>query len=100
MENEIVVIGSSAFVAGFALAGVRRTELASAQTVLATLQHHMDAGLIILEEELMAPLPPSRRQEIETSIRPVIIPLSRDAAAQTRRLRSAVINTLGVDLLR
>jgi vacuolar-type H+-ATPase subunit F/Vma7 len=100
MDSQIVVIGTTEFLPGFALAGVRNTVLANPQTVLQQIDAHRDAGIIILEEELSRDLPIARREELETSVRPVIIMLAKDPTGQTSRLKRAIMNTLGVDLLK
>jgi V/A-type H+-transporting ATPase subunit F len=97
---EIIVIGTTEFLPGFALAGIRNTVLASRETVQEQLKQHADAGIVILEEELAAELPQAKREELETSIKPVIIMLAKDPSSQTLRLKRAIINTLGVDLLK
>ena len=100
MESQIVVIGTTGFLPGFALAGVRNTVLASTETVEQQLETHKEAGIIILEEELASHLSTARREQLEISIKPVIIMLAKDPSGQTQRLRRAIINTLGVDLLK
>jgi len=100
MESEIIVIGTTGFLPGFALAGVRNTVLASAETVEKQLDAHKEAGIIILEEELTSKLSTARREQLEISVKPVIIMLAKDPSGQTMRLRRAIMNTLGVDLLK
>lgn len=97
---EVVVIGGTGFLPGFELAGVRTTVLASKSDVLDRIKEHKDAGLIILDESLTVELPFTKREEIETSVKPIIISLSKDGSAQQARLKRAIINTLGVDLLK
>jgi vacuolar-type H+-ATPase subunit F/Vma7 len=97
---EIVVIGATSFLPGFALAGVRKTILATKNSVLEQVEQHHDAGIIILDETLLADVAQAKRDELETRIKPVVIVLARDGANQKLRLRRAIMNTLGVDLLK
>jgi vacuolar-type H+-ATPase subunit F/Vma7 len=96
---ELVVIGTTGFLPGFALAGVRKTVLADASEVMRSVEKHHDS-IIILDERLASALPQQQREMLETSTRPVVITLAKDGAAQEARLRRAIMNTLGVDLLR
>lgn len=96
---ELVVIGTTGFLPGFALAGVRKTVLCGADDVMRNIEQHQES-IIILDERLAAALPPQQRETLETSVRPVVITLAKDGAAQEARLRRAIMNTLGVDLLR
>lgn len=97
---ELVVIGTTEFLPGFALAGVRNTVLASSTEVMSRIKEHSDAGLIIIDERLLNELSAAQREELETSIKPVIITLAKDSQQQEARLRRTVMNTLGVDLLK
>jgi vacuolar-type H+-ATPase subunit F/Vma7 len=97
---EIVIIGATEFLPGFALAGTRTTVLANRKDVLEKVAQHKDASVIILDESLAASLTAAQRQELETSIRPVIITLSKDSAEKRMRLRRSIMSTLGVDLLK
>ena len=97
---ELVVIGTTEFLPGFALAGVREIVLATPKTVMDTIKQHTNAGLIILDEELMHELSSAEREKLETSVQPVIITLAKDSRQQDERLRRTVMNTLGVDLLK
>lgn len=98
--TELIVIGSTAFTPGFALAGVRTTIISTPERVLADIESHRDAGIIILDGELTATLSATQREEIETSLAPVIITIEKTSDAQEQRLRRAIMNTLGVDLLK
>jgi len=97
---EIVVIGTTAFLPGFALAGIHTTVLANADTMMQKVREHEDAGIIVLDETLTTKLDLQEKITLETSIKPVIILLSTDDTQQTVRLKKAIINTLGVDLLK
>lgn len=96
---ELVAIGTTAFLPGFALSGVQHTVLASKADVMEKVKEQAEAGIIMLEEELITDITPAQRQELETSTKPVIIFLGK-SNAQEERLRRSIINTLGVDLLK
>jgi V/A-type H+/Na+-transporting ATPase subunit F len=97
---ELVVIGTTEFLPGFALAGARNTVIANAKNIMEKIKEHHEAGLIILDEQLTKELSAIQREELETSIKPVIITLAKDGEQQASRLRRTVMNTLGVDLLK
>ncbi len=97
---ELVIIGTTEFLPGFALAGVRRTVLANRKNVLERIAHNSDAGIIILEESLAEGLTIQQRQELETMVKPVVITLSKDSAQKRAQLRRSITGTLGVDLLK
>ncbi len=94
---EIVAIGTSQFVIGFSLAGVR-THVAQRKDVLEAIERHKEAGIIILDEELVAQLHPAELEELQTSASPVVLILGKDSAEHERRLRNTIKTTLGVDL--
>jgi vacuolar-type H+-ATPase subunit F/Vma7 len=96
---DIIVIGTTAFLPGFALAGVRHTFLGTPENVQQLIGEHKEA-IIILDEELTKGLPRATMQEFETSITPVIITLTKDATRQQQRLKQAITGTLGVDITR
>jgi vacuolar-type H+-ATPase subunit F/Vma7 len=96
---ELVAIGSTRFLPGFALAGVQNTVLANKGNVMEKVSAHKNAGIIMLEEELLTEITTAQRQELETSAQPVVIFLGK-TNNQEDRLRRSIINTLGVDLLK
>jgi len=96
---ELVAIGTTRFLLGFELAGVEKTVLATPDNIRGKLAEHKDAGIVIVEESLLAKLQQEERDRIETNISPVIITLSATGEEQQERIRKAVKNTLGVDLL-
>ena len=97
MSLELVAVGSSQFLLGFALAGVE-TVLANTDTVMDRVQEHKNAGIIILDESLLHGLAPHDVEALQTSVTPVIVPLAADSAEHTKRLRQTIKTTLGVDL--
>lgn len=97
---EIVVIGTTEFTPGFALAGVANTVIANKTNALQKIIEYQDAGIIVLDESLITDIEMAKREELETSIKPIIIMLAKDGAPSRARLKRAIMNTLGVDLLK
>jgi|GEM_PF-4028396 len=98
--GELVVIGTTVFLPGFALAGVKHTVLARRSDVLEKIAAHKDAAIIVLDETLLCDITPQERDALDLSIAPIIIALSIDNTRQTERLRRNIMSTLGVDLMK
>jgi len=96
---EVVAVGTSKFLLGFALSGVK-TVLANGENVIEHIGALENAGIIILESSLLDALTHVERERLETSVTPVIITLSEDGAEETTRLKHMIKNTLGVDLFK
>ena len=95
--KELIAIGTSRFLPGFALAGVK-TQLASAEDVE---RHIRDAeGIAVVEGGLFETIPDEERYELQAGVSPVVIPLSEDNKGELQRLRGMIRSTLGVDLLK
>jgi V/A-type H+/Na+-transporting ATPase subunit F len=97
---ELIVIGTPEFLPGFALAGVRKTILATPVDAMQQIRQHQDAGIIILDEKLTLGMAQQEREQLDASVAPVIITLAKDGTNQKLRLKRAIMNTLGVDLLK
>jgi vacuolar-type H+-ATPase subunit F/Vma7 len=95
---DIIAIGTTEFLPGFALAGVRTTLLADEKNVRDILTRHGDAGVIIIDETLLRDFTSAEREEVETSTKPVIISLGKDNEYYNKRLRQSIMETIGVDL--
>jgi vacuolar-type H+-ATPase subunit F/Vma7 len=94
---ELVAIGTSQFLLGFALTGVEAV-LANRANVLEKVAQHRNAGIIILDEQLLEGLAPLEIESLQTSISPVILTVAQDSTEHNRRLRHTIKTTLGVDL--
>ena len=94
--TELTAIGTSRFLPGFALAGVR-TVLAGDDVIEKIRECE---GIVVVEERLLAGLEGGMREELSTSIEPIIIPLSDEGSDEIARLKRLVKDTLGVDLLK
>lgn len=96
----VVVLGTTDFVMGFALAGVRTSLVTRKNELLNAINSNVDAGIVIVDEDIAEDLPQKKRDELETSISPIIIFLGRDESKITGRLKKNIKSTLGVDLLK
>ncbi len=96
---EMLAIGSSAFLPGFALAGVRTALVTDGTQAIARARQTDPEWLVIVEEALVRDAPQPDRAWLETSLRPLIISIGVEDSAQQQRLRRAIRNTLGVDLM-
>ncbi len=96
---ELLAIGTSAFLPGFALAGVKTVLATSAQSALSHARAAPKGTLLIIEESLVKDVAPQDRAWLETNTDPIIITISADDTAQADRMRRAIRGTLGVDLM-
>lgn len=94
----ISAIGKSQFLLGFEMVGIRETILADKDNFMEKIKS-TDAQIIILDENLLVDMEQSEREALETNPNPVIITLGSSGENYQERLRKAVKNTLGVDLL-
>ena len=100
--SEIAVIGSSEFALGFQLAGIRNVvELKDNENPLEKIKgltSRPEVSIIVTEENLMKKVSEDERMKLEALIKPVIVVLSRELAAEG--LRKSIIKAIGVDLWR
>lgn len=96
---ELAVCGNSAFTLGFALSGIRhiKTVQQDGTPQLKELMNNPEIGIILTDQQTMDGLPEFFRQTVESSVKPVIVVLSADAAAQ-EGLRRLIKKSIGVDL--
>ncbi|MBI1969981.1 V-type ATP synthase subunit F [Candidatus Woesearchaeota archaeon] len=98
---EVAVIGSSEFVLGFQLAGVKRIieleEKENPEKKIMELKQDPAIGIIITDARTMEKLNEYRREEIQASVKPVVVVLSIEAEAQDA-LRKMILKSIGVDL--
>ncbi len=97
---ELAVIGSNGFTLGFALAGIKRLVDRDADPAPAFRQvmQQAEVGIIITDEATMAKLDERTRDDVERSVRPVIVVLSTEATQES--LRKMIKKSIGVDLLK
>lgn len=96
--KDIAVIGKSEFIVGFQLAGIRRViETAENPTgQLDDLRKNKEIGIVIVDEKILENIDMKKRLEIEDSVEPVFIPVSRKI--EHGSLRRLIKKSIGVDL--
>jgi len=95
---DLVAIGSSAFLPGFALAGVETVMAHNSSETLSIARSAKPGSILIIDEPLVRDAAPQDRAWLETSADPIIITIGVDDA-QSDRLRRAIRDTLGIDPL-
>lgn len=96
---EIGVIGSSQFIAGFALAGVRHCFVSNPATsrddIDLMLQPELELGILIVDEELLREWSAHEKEQLLLRVSPVVMFISQH---QQITLASQVRKALGIDL--
>ena len=101
--DKIIVIGDSATVTGFKLAGVSETYVAEgkdAEKRLAELLDRENAGIIIVTERILAGLDWRLKKRIEAIAKPVVvgIPDKTGFSREAGRLNELIKRALGFEL--
>jgi V/A-type H+-transporting ATPase subunit F len=104
MSQEIAVIGAPDFTTGFRLAGVRKfaeipddrkdDELDEAVGEILT---DDDVGIVVMHDEDLEHLSRGVRQDVETSVEPVLVTLGGGAGSSG--LREQIKRAIGIDLM-
>ncbi len=94
--TNITAIGSSKFLLGFALAGVRTITLSSDSDVEQEILSQ--EGIVVVEQELYERLDPGVQSVLAAGTEPVVIPLGDEYTSE--RLGASIRSTLGFDLFR
>ena len=104
MSQEIAVIGAPDFTTGFRLAGVRKfaevpdeekgEELDEAVDEMLT---DDDVGIVVMHDEDLEHLSRGVRQDVETSVEPVLVTLGGGAGSSG--LREQIKRAIGIDLM-
>jgi V/A-type H+-transporting ATPase subunit F len=104
MSQEIAVVGSPDFTTGFRLAGVRRfanipdddkpEELDDAVEQMLVAE---DVGIIVMHDEDLEHLSRNTRQNVETSVEPVLVTLG--GSGSSSGLREQIKRAIGIDLM-
>ncbi len=99
---ELVVIGGSDFVLGFYLTGIKRVyeveEGHKIENQFKELVEDPTIGIIVTDDKTMSFISHDYRRRIETSVKPIVITLSKQLQAQDN-LREMIKRSIGVDLL-
>ncbi len=97
---EIAVIGSSEFVLGFRLAGIRRTFTAESDEKL--VEHITKAlddgtiGILVLQNRDMNRIPRRLQTTLENSVKPTVIAVGGEEGGMS--MREKIKRSVGVDL--
>lgn len=98
-ELELGVVGDEEFCLGFRLVGIHNIfEVEEGGDIEANVHKAMNAeevGILVMPSEFIPKLHPALRQEIVSSVRPVVIPIG---AAEETDLREKIKKAVGVDL--
>ena len=104
MSQEIAVVGAPDFTTGFRLAGVRKfaeipdnekdDELDDAVSEMLT---DDDVGIVVMHDEDLEHLSRGVRQDVETSVEPVLVTLGGGAGSSG--LREQIKRAIGIDLM-
>ncbi len=94
---EIAVIGGEEFCLGFRLAGVKKIfETSEPKDAILSVKADSEAGVVIFDERLAGKLDSSDKAEIEDSLRPIYITLSKESSEDS--LRKMIRKSIGVEL--
>ena len=95
---KIAVAGTSEFVVGFQLAGIKEVIEISNNSFndLKNLKQRKDIGIVVVDEKIIEGLEQHQRLDIEASVEPVFIPVS--AKVEQDSLKKLIKKSIGVDL--
>lgn len=96
---EIAVVGTSDFVIGFRLAGIRKTYDASPGELEAKIQSLLDdktVGILIVHSDDLAKLSPHMQKTLDDSVEPTVIAIG--GKGESTNLREKIKQAVGVDL--
>jgi len=96
---ELGVVGDAEFCLGFRLVGIRYVfeveEEGNWEQVFSKAMAEDEVGILVMPSEAVPDLHPSTRQQIVSSVRPVVIPIG---ATEESDLRDKIKQAVGVDL--
>ncbi|MFD1586306.1 V-type ATP synthase subunit F [Halorientalis brevis] len=104
MSQEIAVVGSPDFTTGFRLAGVRRfANIADDEKddqlddAVREMLEDDDVGIIVMHDEDLGHLSRAVRNDVETSVEPVLVTLG--GGTGSGNLREQIKRAIGIDLM-
>lgn len=104
MSQEIAVIGSPEFTTGFRLAGVRKFQNVPDADKAEQLDDAVEetladdgVGIVVMHDEDLEHLSRGVRQDVETSVEPVVVTLG--GGATSSGLREQIKRAIGIDLM-
>jgi V/A-type H+-transporting ATPase subunit F len=103
MSQEIAVVGEPAFTTGFRLAGVRRFENVpqdqkdeQLDDAVTSVMEDDSVGIVVMHDEDRQHLSRSVRQDVQTSVEPVVVTVG---GGSTSGLRGQIKRAIGIDLM-
>jgi|TARA_Y100000310_G_scaffold69566_1_gene65100 vacuolar-type H+-ATPase subunit F/Vma7 len=92
------VLGSTEFIVGFELAGIKDTIEVSDNPIndINKFKEKKEHGVVVIEEKIMENLDKHERIDVEDSIDPVFIPVSTNVEQDS--LKRLIKKSIGVDL--
>ncbi len=92
------VLGSTEFIVGFELAGIKDTIEVSDNPIndINKFKEKKEHGVVVIEEKIMENLDKHERIDVEDSVDPVFIPVSTKAEQDS--LKRLIKKSIGVDL--
>ncbi len=104
MSQEIAVIGSPEFTTGFRLAGVRKFQNVPEDDKAEQLDSAVEetlgddgVGIVVMHDDDLEHLSRGVRQDVETSVEPVVVTLG--GGATNSGLREQIKRAIGIDLM-
>lgn len=96
---DIGVVGNEHFVAGFELAGVRKTYVAGDQVTETFMQASQDpdVGILIMDADEYEKMDDRAKDQALTQVKPTVVLLSHDESGE-ESLRMMIMRALGIDL--
>ncbi|MFB6241642.1 MAG: V-type ATP synthase subunit F [Candidatus Nanosalina sp.] len=96
-KKQIAAIGDSDFTLGFELAGVQKTfGKENYREKIEELIDREDLGILIVKEEDLQELPKRIRNQVGSSVDPVVVSLSE--TAESERLQEKIKKAIGADI--
>lgn len=96
-KKRIAVIGDSDFRLGFKLAGVKKTfDIENYQEKIQEIIDRDDIGILIVDEDDLSLLTKRVRNNVESSVDPVVVALSEEA--ESERLQDKIKKAIGADI--
>ncbi len=94
---EIAVIGGEEFCLGFRLAGVKKLfETNEPKEAISSVEADSEVGVVIFDESLIGKLDSNDKAEIEDSLKPIYITLSKESSDES--LRKMIRKSIGIEL--
>lgn len=97
---ELAVVGSSDFVTGFRLAGIKKifevNNHMELEPILKQVLDDRDIGILVLHNDDLSKLPEILRDNLNESVEPTVVTLG--GSGQSSNLREKIKQSVGVDL--